>query len=238
MISALAMTAEAQRRANHLWSAGITYQGAHSVLVVESIVGEGLLVVVPVAALLDVGGRELPVVVGQVDAPEEADALLLLREVQEQLDDGEAVVGEVALPVVDVAVALLPDVAPARLPGQLLVLEDLGVHAHHEDLLVVGAVEDADLAAARQVGGEAPQVVVVELQGEGALYECTETPCGFTPLMTWRMVPSLPAASSAWSTTTTPCVSCAASRSWYSLSSSTPCARSSVPSSLSRNPAL
>ena len=36
-ISALAMTAAAQRRANHLWSAGITYQGAHSVLVAESI---------------------------------------------------------------------------------------------------------------------------------------------------------------------------------------------------------
>ena len=33
---------------------------------------------------------------------------------------------------------------------------------------------------------------------------CTDTPCGFTPLMTWRIVPSLPAASSAWSTTSTP----------------------------------
>ena len=37
LISALAMTADAQMRANHLWSAGITYQGAHSVLVAESI---------------------------------------------------------------------------------------------------------------------------------------------------------------------------------------------------------
>ena len=31
------MIAEAQARANHLWSAGMTYQGAHSVLVLESI---------------------------------------------------------------------------------------------------------------------------------------------------------------------------------------------------------
>ena len=31
------ITAAAAMRANHLWSAGMTYQGAHSVLVLESI---------------------------------------------------------------------------------------------------------------------------------------------------------------------------------------------------------
>ena len=169
MISAFAMTADGAEAREPLVVGGDHVPGRPLGARRREHLGERLLVVVPVAALLDVRGRELPVVVGQVDAPQEADALLLLGEVEEQLHDGEPVVGEVALPVVDVAVALLPDVPPARLPGQLLVLEDLGVHAHHEDLLVVGAVEDADLAAARQVGGEAPQVVVVELQGRGRL---------------------------------------------------------------------
>ena len=43
------------------------------------------------------------------------------------------------------------------------------MHAHHEHLLVVGAVEDADLAPRRQALGVAPQVVVVELLGRGHL---------------------------------------------------------------------
>ncbi len=35
--SVWARIADTQMRANHLWSAGMTYQGAHSVLVLESI---------------------------------------------------------------------------------------------------------------------------------------------------------------------------------------------------------
>jgi hypothetical protein len=37
VISVSTRTAAAAMRANHLWSAGITYHGAHSVLVAESI---------------------------------------------------------------------------------------------------------------------------------------------------------------------------------------------------------
>ena len=43
------------------------------------------------------------------------------------------------------------------------------MHAHDEDLLVVRAVEDADLAATRQGPGVAPEVVVVDLLGGGHL---------------------------------------------------------------------
>ena len=92
-----------------------------------------------------------------------------LREVQEDLDDAVAVVGQVALPVVDLAEAALPDVALAGAGWQLLAGQDLRVHAHHEHLLVVGAVEDADVAARRQATGIAPQVVVVELLRRGHL---------------------------------------------------------------------
>src|ERR687890_2664881 len=65
---------------------------------------------------------------------------------------------------------------------------------------------------------------------EGALKLLTCTPWGLTPLMTCRMVPSLPPASRDWRQTSTPCVSFAASRAWYSASSSTPVCRRSAPS--------
>ena len=53
--------------------------------------------------------RELPVLVGIVEALQEALLLLLLRHVQEELADQDAVAHEVALEVADVLVALLPD---------------------------------------------------------------------------------------------------------------------------------
>jgi hypothetical protein len=81
--------------------------------------GERLLVVVPAIALGDVGGRELPVVVRQIEAAQQANPLLLLREVEEQLDDPEAVVAEVSLPVVDLAVAPVPDAALRAASGSL-----------------------------------------------------------------------------------------------------------------------
>ena len=59
-------------------------------------------------------GGELPVLLRQVDALEEPDPLLLLGQVQEQLDDLEPVVGEVALPVVDLPVPAPPDVLALR----------------------------------------------------------------------------------------------------------------------------
>ena len=176
---------------------------------------------------------------GQVDAPQEADALLLLGEVQEQLHDPEAVLGEVALPVVDRAVAALPDVVLVASRGSFWRIEVLRVHPDDQHLLVVRAVEDADLAAraagAAGSGAGSPGRV---RSADGTLKLSTLTPCGLTPLITWRIVPSLPAASSAWSTTTTPWVSWAASRSWYSESSSTPSVSRSAPSFFCSTPAL
>ena len=76
---------------------------------------------------------------------------------------GKAVLDEEALPVVDLAVAALPDVVAPRARRELLALEDLRVDAHDEDVLVVRPVEDRDLAARRQLLRVAPEVVVVEL---------------------------------------------------------------------------
>ena len=43
------------------------------------------------------------------------------------------------------------------------------MHAHHEHLLVVRAVEDGDLAALRETLRVAPEVIVIELLGRGHL---------------------------------------------------------------------
>lgn len=56
--------------------------------------------------------------------------------------------------------------------------------------------------------------------------------------MTCRIVPSLPAASSAWSTTSTAQLSCAARRAWYSVSSRTPSCSRATPSFFFLTPAL
>jgi hypothetical protein len=44
---------------------------------------------------------------------------------------------------------------------------------------------------------------------DGDLNDCTWQPAGFTPLKSARMVPSLPAASMAWNTSSTLCRSAA-----------------------------
>ena len=103
--------------------------------------------------------------IGEIDPPQQPRALLLAREVQEQLHDPEPVLRQVALPVVDLAVAALPHLGARGLRRKLLAVEVLGVHAHGEHLLVVGAVEDADLAARRQALGVAPHEVVIQLLG-------------------------------------------------------------------------
>ena len=77
-MSASAMIAEAAMRANHLWSAGITCHGAHSVLVCESISEYAIWYSSQYSRSFDVGGGELPVLLGLVDAGQEPLALLLL----------------------------------------------------------------------------------------------------------------------------------------------------------------
>src|SRR4030095_8159243 len=115
---------------------------------------------VPWRALARVRGRELPVLVRKVEASHEALLLLLLRDVQEELADRDAVPGRVGVEAVDVLIALLPDVLADDGGRQLLGGEELRVHPDHEDLLVVRAVEDADAAPLGEGLARAPHVVV------------------------------------------------------------------------------
>ena len=80
-----------------LWSAGITYHGAQSVDVAVMASLVGLHVLVPVGPLGHVGRVELPLLVGVVEAGDEAPLLLRLGHVEEELHDLRAVAVEVAL---------------------------------------------------------------------------------------------------------------------------------------------
>ena len=130
-----------------------------------------MLVVIPVAALLDVGEAEFPVFLGLVDAGEEALALFCFGEVEEEFEDAGAVAVEVGFVVVDGGVAVGPDIGGGGGGvGEALGAEETGVDAHDENLLVVGAIEDADLAAGGEVGLGAPEEVVGKFLG-GGLFE-------------------------------------------------------------------
>ena len=66
-------------------------------------------------------------------------------------------------------VSPLPDLLALALRRHLLAVEVLRVHAHDGDLLVVRAVEDADLATPGQARLVAPEEIVVELLRRGLL---------------------------------------------------------------------
>ncbi len=68
------------------------------------------LVVVPVAALLDVGHGEFPIFFGVFEAFEEALFLFILGNVKKEFADDDPVPGEIALESVDVLIAFVPDV--------------------------------------------------------------------------------------------------------------------------------
>ena len=136
----------------HLRSAGTTNHGAASVLRALDGLLVGGLELRPALAVLDVGLGELPALVGAVEAAQLAVELVVAADVQEDLDDRAAVVGELALEGVDLLEAGAPHVLGNELAG-----------ADGDDVLVVGAVEDADVAQLRELLADPPQEVMVEL---------------------------------------------------------------------------
>ena len=117
------------------------------------------------SSFADIRRRELPVLLGLVEPFEEALALFVLRDVQEELADEHALARKVALVGVDVLEPFAPDVLGDKVRRQLLLREDVLVDADDERFLVVGAVEDADVAAPGQAAGRTPQKIVIELFG-------------------------------------------------------------------------
>src|SRR6185437_16130919 len=97
-----------------------------------------------------------------IEPLEEPPSLLLLRHIQQQLDDLEPVVAQIPLPFVDLAVPLVPDPLAPAARRQPLPVQVLRMDPDDEYLLVVRPVEDADLAPGRRGPRVAPQVVVTE----------------------------------------------------------------------------
>ena len=129
----------------------------------------GLHVVVPEAALGEVGGREFPVLPRIFEPLQEPLALLVLGDVEEELEDHRAVAGQVPLEGVDVFVAVGPEVVVDLDAGNALGLDQLGMDPDDQHFLVIRAVEDADPAALGQRPRVPPEEVVIELLGRGLL---------------------------------------------------------------------
>ena len=110
------------------------------------------MVAIPRPAGLEVARVELPALVRPVEPRLQPLLLLLARDVQPHLDHGRALLDQQPLPVHDVAHA-----AP-----RVLGVDD-AEHLRGDDVLVVRAVEDPDLATARGHAVQPPEVVAVQL---------------------------------------------------------------------------
>src|SRR5690606_9277245 len=107
---------------------------------------------------------ELPVLLRTVYAIIETFALLLLRHVQEELQDRRAVARQVTLEGVDVLVAVLPELLAVRVcTGHILSMDQLGMHPGYQHFLVVRTIEYPDPSTLGQVHHAPPEEVVIQL---------------------------------------------------------------------------
>src|ERR1019366_8052761 len=121
-------------------------------------------VMIPKLPLRDIRSAEFPVLFRRIDAFEKALSLLLLREVQEELDDAGAVRVELSLQVHDRTIPVVPN----RLLGEQAVREPLAAEylrmdAGDQHLFVIGSIEDSDPPALGQIARGAPQKIVLQL---------------------------------------------------------------------------
>ena len=125
-----------------------------------------LHVTLPVVPLVNVREAEFPVLARLINALEESLSLLVLRQVEEDLDDPGAVTVKMLLQIHDGTIPLLPNgLLVEQLIRKPLTAENLRMHANDEHLLIVGTIEDADPPAFRQTAGRAPKKIVLQFLG-------------------------------------------------------------------------
>src|SRR6202171_1805916 len=112
------------------------------------------LVLVPVSPLVDVVLAELPPLVGVGQPLEQAPTLLVVGDEETELDDLGLASNQLSLELVDQSISPLDHFWL----GQLM-------DAGDQDVLVMRAIEDSDLARNRQVLADAPQEAVPLLLG-------------------------------------------------------------------------
>ena len=102
-----------------------------------------------------------------IDTCQEALALLLLREMEEKLDDVSAVGMKVFLKIYNRAIPIVPDRLVVRGVRDAFAEQNFGMHAGNQNLLAIGSVEDANPPAFRKVAGGAPEKIVLQFTGAG-----------------------------------------------------------------------
>ena len=90
-------------------------------------------------------------------------ALLLPGDVEKELEHDHSIAGEMALEFADILEAFLPDVLADQLGRDFLPLQQFGMRAHDQGLLVVRAVVDADPSSLRDADRRAPEKIVREI---------------------------------------------------------------------------
>src|SRR5687768_2183504 len=88
---------------------------------------------------------------------------------EKDFSDLRAVSRQVAFVVDEIFEAVTPDSLRHQLSRQPLAFEQIALHAHDEHLLVLRAIEDADVPAPREAKRGAPEKVVIELLVRGRL---------------------------------------------------------------------
>src|ERR1041384_1841842 len=90
---------------------------------------------------------------------------------QEEFDDVGSVVVKMALQIVDGAETPVPDILFGMLAGkrQVFLFQYRGMHPGDQHFFIVRAIENADLAALRQIAGGAPEKIMRQLLGAGML---------------------------------------------------------------------
>lgn len=108
-------------------------------------------VVVPAGARLKVARIELPAFGRIIETAQEVAFLLVFADHEEDFDDGASVGRQLRFESVDFVVPCLPHFFRLRF-----------VDARHDDVLVMGPVEDGDPSVVRQLAFDAPQIVMVQ----------------------------------------------------------------------------
>ena len=108
-------------------------------------------VVVPAGARLKVARIELPAFGRIIETAQEVAFLLVFADHEEDFDDGASVGRQLRFESVDFVVPCLPHFFRLRF-----------VDARHDDVLVMGPVEDGDPPVVRQLAFDAPQIVMVQ----------------------------------------------------------------------------
>src|ERR1019366_5922533 len=109
-----------------------------------------LHVLLPKLPLLNIRKPEFTILFRHIDALKETLSLLLLREVEEELDDAGSVAVEVSLHIHDGTIPVVPYfIVGVRRVGDPFASDNFGMHADDQHLLVVGSVEDTDPPAFR-----------------------------------------------------------------------------------------